>query len=100
MYFKSQFTKQKSSTGADPAMPTHTGISSSLRKGLSLATASVMAAGLVTSAGASAAHADEAVTPESATTAPVASPAGPAPGTLLDATPAPHLLNLAGPQRP
>ena len=100
MYLKSQFAKQKSSTGADPTTPTRTGMSSSTRKGLSLAASSVMAAGLVTFAGASAAHADEAVTPASATTAPVASPAGPAPGTLLDATPAPHLLNLAGPQLP
>ena len=60
-----------------------------------------MAAGLLTSAGASAAHADEAVTPDSATITPAAAaPAGPAPGTLLEATPAPHLLNIVGPQLP
>lgn len=100
MYFKSPFSKQKNSTGADPAAPARTGMSSSARQGFSLAAASFMAAGLFTSASASAAYADEAVTPDSATTAPVASPAGPAPGTLLDATPAPHLLNLAGPQLP
>lgn len=101
MYFKSHFSKQKSSTGTGSATLTRTGISSSARKGLSLAAASFMAAGLLTSAGASAAHADEAVIPDSATITPAAAaPAGPAPGTLLEATPAPHLLNIVGPQLP
>lgn len=97
MYFKSRFSKQKSSTGTGSATPTRTGISSSARKGLSLAAASFMASGLLTSAGASAAHADEAVIPDSATITPAAAaPAGPAPGTLLEATPAPPCSTSSG----
>ena len=98
MYPRSLFTQRP---GAAPKRS---------RKNLGLTTAALLTASMLAHAGTGTAQAE----PEppagvaraanaidtAATTAPVASPAGPAPGTLLEATPAPHLLNIVGPQLP
>lgn len=119
MYFTSQFPKQKSSIFDSPTTLTHTGINSSIRKGLCLMAASFLATGLLASVGTSAAHANEATAPSPAVNIPAPPPpgaavgaapgaassppgAGPgtAPGALLEATAAPHLLNPGGEHLP
>lgn len=112
MYFTSQFSKQKSSISDSPATPAHTGINSSIRKGLSLVAASFLATGLLASVGTSAAHANEATAPSPAVNIPAPPPpdaaagtapdaaAGTGPGALLEATAAPHLLNPGGEHLP
>lgn len=118
MYFTSQFSKQKSSTFNSPATPAHTGFGSSTRQGLCLMAASFLTTGLLASVSTSTAYANEAGAPSPAVNIPAPPPPGPAagtapdaapsptgsalspPGTLLEATAAPHLLNPGGEHLP
>ena len=111
MYFTSQFSKQKSSISDSPTTPTHTSFSSSIRKELRLMAASFLTTGLLASVSTSTAHANEAGAPSPSAYVPAppppgaaagaaASPPGAAPGALLEATAAPHLLNPGGEHLP